>query len=355
MESWRSSGGVRRGDGPGLAPQRDSIKMQTRGARIAGLGAYVPEKILTNDDLTRIVDTNDAWIVEHTGIRERHVLADDQACSDMAVLAAERALEDAGLTPQDIGLVIVATVTGDMILPATACIVQDRLGIKGAAAFDLTCGCTGWVQALITGAQFVQTGSYEHALVIGAEALTRVTDWTDRATCVLFGDGACAAVLSACEPDEGLLSFAMDTDGGAASLLYIPAGGSARRLTPELLAAHDDCIRMEGHEVFKYAVRGCPAIAAEALAKAGISPGDVDVAIPHQANLRIIDAAAKRLDIPYERMVISLEKYGNTSSASIGIALDEYKREHGLKAGDIVLMVGFGAGFSLAAAVFRWA
>lgn len=328
--------------------------MQTRGAAIAGLGAYVPDKVLSNEDLTRIVDTSDQWIVEHTGIRERRILADDQNTSDLAYEAASRALQDAGLSAGELGLIIVATITPDMPFPSVSSIVQDRLGVSGVGTFDLVAGCTGWVQGLATAAQFVQTGTYDHVLVIAAEALTRVTNWTDRGTCVLFGDGACAAVVSPCEPGEGFLSCAMDTQGDAGRLLMIPAGGSRRRLTPELLADHQDCLYMEGHEVFRLAVRGCPEIASQALAKAGVPYDAVDVCVMHQANLRIMDAAARRLDIPSERMVVSLDKYGNTSASSVGIALEDYRQEHGLNPGDIVLMIAFGAGFSLSAAVFKW-
>lgn len=329
--------------------------MNLRGAQILGLGAYVPDQVLTNHDLAQMVQTSDEWIVEHTGIRERRIVADGVATSDLASEAAAGALHDAGLAPADVNLVIVATVTPDVPFPATACLVQDRLGIQGAGAFDLACGCTGWVQALVVGAQFVQTGACDHVLVVGAEVLSRVTDWTDRSTCVLFGDGAAAAVLGPCDPSQGLVGYAFDTYGDAGPLLTIPAGGSRTRLTPELLAQHEDCIHMEGHEVFKLAVRGCPEIAARALANAGVDPHEVDVVVMHQANLRIIDAAAKRLDIPYERMVINLDRYGNTSAASIGLALTEHKRDHGIAAGQTVLLVSFGAGFSLAAAVFRWA
>jgi 3-oxoacyl-[acyl-carrier-protein] synthase-3 len=328
--------------------------MELRGACIRGLGAYVPERVLTNDDLAKIVDTSDQWIVEHTGIRERRIAADDQAASDLGVEAARRAIADAGIDPQDIGLIIVATVSPDYPFPATSCLIQDKLGIRNTGAFDLVCGCTGWVQALATGSQFVQAGSYDHVLVISAETLSRITDWTDRSTCVLFGDGACAAVLGPCEPGQGLLSFAMDTSGEGAAHLAIPGGGGRMRMTPELLEQHMDCIKMNGHEVFKFAVRGCPEIAEKALDLAGIDPHQVDLMVTHQANLRIIDAAAKRLDIPYERLVINLDRYGNTSAASIGIALDEYKRNHGIEPGAIVLLVAFGAGLALAAAVFRW-
>ena len=328
--------------------------MGIRGACISGLGSYVPDRVLTNDDIAKIVDTNDEWIVTHTGIRERRAIADDQATSDLAYEAAQRALADAEIQAAEIDLIIVATISPDLPFPATSSLVQDKLGVKGAGSFDLLSGCTGWVQALGTAAQFVRTGAYEHVLAIGAEALTRITNWTDRGTCVLFGDGACAAVVSPCEPGHGLLSIEMDTQGDAAALLMVPAGGSRTRMTPELLAEHKDCIHMEGHEVFKLAVRGCPEIAAQALDSAGVSPDEVDVAVMHQANLRIIDAAAKRLDIPYERMLINLDKYGNTSAASIGIALAEHKQTKGLSPGEIVLLVSFGAGFSLSSAVFRW-
>lgn len=328
--------------------------MQIRGAHMAGLGAYVPEKVLTNEDLTKIVDTSDEWIVKNTGIRERHILADEQATSDLAFEAAKRAIDDAGINAQDIDLVILATVTSDQPFPAAASLLQDRLGIRGVGAYDLVSGCTGWVQALATGAQFIQTGACERVLVVAAESLSRITNWSDRATCVLFGDGACAAVLAPCEPDEGLISFAMDNQGDAADLLMIPAGGSRTPLTAERLEENQHLLHMDGHEVFKLAVRGVPEIASEAIERAGLKFSDVDVCVMHQANIRIIDAAARRLDIPYEKMVINLDKYGNTSAASVGIALDEYKREKGIKPGEIVLFVTFGAGFSLAAAAFRW-
>ncbi|NSW55045.1 MAG: ketoacyl-ACP synthase III [Armatimonadetes bacterium] len=328
--------------------------MEVRGACIKGLGAYVPERVLTNQDLCDIVDTSDEWIVEHTGIRERRILADDQASSDLAFEAARKALENAGISVDDLDMIIVATITPDMPFPATASIVQDMLGAKGVGTFDVVTGCTGWVQALVTGSQYIQTGAADHVLVIAAESLTRITNWTDRSTCVLFGDGACAAVLGPCAPGQGLLAFAMDTQGDSAELLMIPAGGSRTRLTPEALADYQHLLQMDGHEVFKLAVRGVPEIARRCMEKAGLEMSQVDVCVLHQANLRIIDAAAKRLDIPYERMVINLDKYGNTSAASVGIALDEYARETGLKPGDVVLLVAFGAGFSLASAVFRW-
>jgi 3-oxoacyl-[acyl-carrier-protein] synthase-3 len=333
---------------------RTELHMETRGACIMGLGSYAPERVLTNDDLSRIVDTNDEWIVDHTGIRERRIVAEDQATSDLGCEAARRAMEDAGVSPEQIQLILVATVSPDHHMPAAACLVQDKLGIKGAGAFDLVCGCTGWVQALVTGAQYIQSGALDHVLVIGAESLSRITDWTDRATCVLFGDGACAAVLGPCEPGQGLLAFRMDTIGEAAPLLAVPGGGSKMKMTPELLEEHMDCIKMNGHEVFKLAVRGCPDIAAATLEQAGIDSHEVDVLVMHQANLRIIDAAAKRLDIPYDRLPINIDRYGNTSAATIGLALDEYRRDHELKTGDIVLFVAFGAGFALASALFRW-
>jgi len=328
--------------------------MEIRGACIAGLGAYVPQRVLTNQDLCDIVDTSDQWIVEHTGIRERRMLAEDQATSDLAYEATLIALEDADIPADDIDLIIVASVTPDVPFPATASLLQAKLGVRGAGTYDLMSGCTGWVQALATGSQFIQSGSCERVLVVAAEALTRVTNWTDRSTCVLFGDGACAAVLEPCDPGQGLLSFAMDTQGDAAHLLTIPAGGSRTPMTPELLADHKDRLHMDGHEVFKLAVRGIPEIVGQTMEKAGLEFDDVDLCVMHQANIRIMDAAHRRLDIPYEKMVINLDKYGNTSAASLGIALHEHKCEKGIAPGDHILMVAFGAGFSLAAAVFRW-
>ncbi len=331
--------------------------MSRRPAVITGVGSYVPERVLTNADLEQIVDTTDEWIVSHTGIRERRIAADDEATSDLGLAASRRALEDAGLEPGDIGLILCATVTPDHFFPVTSNIIQDKLGADRAAAFDLLSGCCGFVYGLWTARQFIATGELEHVLVLSAEKLTSITDWTDRATCVLFGDGAGAAVVSAGEGDPGatgLLAFVMESYGEHGRLLRVPAGGSRRPVDEEALAARDNCLRMEGPELFKLAVRGIPEVAAKTIARAGLTQRDIDWVIMHQANLRIIEAAAKRLNVPEERLVINVDKYGNTSAASMAIALDEVYREGRLEPGHNILLVGFGAGFSLGGAVVRW-
>lgn len=333
--------------------------MSLRPAVIAGVGSYLPDQVLSNADLERIVDTSDEWIVSHTGISERRIAAADEATSDLGVIAARRALEAAGVSPDQVGMVLVATVTPDHTFPSTSCLIQHKLGVpNSAAAFDLVSGCTGFVMGLATGAQFIETGALDTVLVIASEKLTAITDWSDRSTCVLFGDGAGAAVLrpgAGQVGETGLVAFLLESYGEYGSLLTIPAGGSRLPLTPELLAEHENCIHMEGPELFKLAVRGIPEIAEKVIAKAGLTPADIDWVIMHQANLRIIEAAAKRLNIPDERLVVNVDRYGNTSAASIAIALDEIYREGKLSAGDNVLLVGFGAGFTLGAAIIRWA
>ena len=309
---------------------------------------------MTNADLEQMVDTSDEWIVSHTGIRERRVAADDQASSDLAIIAAQRAIEDAGIRSADLDLVIVTTVTPDMFFPATACLVQDAIGATKAGAFDLSSGCTAFIYGLAAGANFIRTEDYEYVLVISAEILTRIANWTDRSTCVLFGDGAGATVLKPCAEGEGLLSYVLDSYGEHGDLLILPGGGSRLRLTPELIAQHKDCLEMEGHEIFKLAVRGIPDVAETALAKAGVSASEVAAVVMHQANKRILDAAGQRLGIPNERIVCTVDKYGNTSAASVPLALDDIYRRGELHPGDIVLFVGFGAGFTLGAAVVRW-
>jgi len=332
--------------------------MSCRPAVITGVGSYVPDRVLSNADLEKIVETNDEWIVSHTGIRERRIADDDQASSDLGLIAAQRALEDAALSPADLDLILVATITPDHFFPATACILQERLGAPNStAAFDLVSGCTGFVMALAVASQFVEAGSMDNVLVISAEKLTSITDWTDRATCVLFGDGAGAAVVSAGDGQRGevgIIAYALESYGEYGNLLRIPAGGSRMRVTEEVLARHDDCLRMEGPELFKLAVRGIPEIAEKVVAKAGITPADIDWVIMHQANLRIIEAAAKRLHVPQDRVIVNVDRYGNTSAASMAIALDEVYREGKLKPGDNLLLVGFGAGFTLGGAVIRW-
>jgi len=328
--------------------------MQQRGSKIWGTGSYVPDKVLSNADLERIVDTTDEWIVTHTGIRERRIATDDQACSDLCVPAAERALADAGVSPEQLDMVIVSTVTPDMTFPATGCLVQDRIGARNAGAFDLVSGCTGFIYGIGLADGMISNGACDYVLVISGEVLTRITDWTDRSTCVLFGDGAGAAVVGLAEPGTGVLSYVLESYGQHGDLLKLPAGGTRQPLTPELLAQHENCIRMEGHELYKLAVRGVPEVGETAMEKAGVEAKDIAWVVMHQANKRILDAAAKRLGVPDERVVVNVDRYGNTSAASIPIALDEVYREGHMAPGDLVLLVGFGAGFTLGAAVVRW-
>lgn len=321
---------------------------------ILGLGSYLPERVLTNADLERLVDTSDEWIVTRTGIRERHIVADGEATSDLATRAAQRALADAGLQASDLDLIIVATISPDMPFPATANIVQDRLGAPGVPGFDLSAGCSGFVYGLAVGAQFVGTGLYRHVMVIGADTLSRLTDWTDRTTCVLFGDGAGAAVLGPVPEGRGFLSFTLGGDGSGASLLRIDAGGSRCPTTAETVAARQQYIKMAGNEVFKFGVRAMADATIDVIAKAGLSASDIDLLVPHQANVRIMDAAARRLEIPAERVVSDVHRCGNTSAASIPIALDEARRQGRVKDGATLVFVGFGAGLTWAAAALRW-
>lgn len=325
-----------------------------RGAIVTGIGSYVPEQIITNRDLERIVDTSDEWIVSHSGMRRRHMARPDQASSDLATRAAQRALESAQLSVDDLDFIICSTVTPDMVFPATACLVQANLGATEVGAFDLVSGCTGFAYGLGVASGFIRSGAYEHVLVISAEVLTRVTNWTDRSTCVLFGDAAGAVVVSPGEPDTGILAYELLSVGEAGDLLMIPGGGSRMRLTPERLAQRLDSIAMNGPELFKLAVRGVPEVAKRVVAQAGLAMKDIDLVVMHQANQRILDSVSKRLDIPEERVVSIVEDYGNTSAASMPLALDLAYREGRLGPGDNVLLVGFGAGFTLGGAVLRW-
>lgn len=323
-------------------------------AGITGVGAYLPDRVLTNDELQKMVDTNDEWIRTRSGIKERRITPLEQATSDLAVIAGERALADAGVAPEELGLVIVATNTPDTIFPSTACLVQDRLGAKNAAAFDLAAGCTGFVYALATGSQFITSGTYKKVLVIGAECLSRIVNWEDRKTCVLFGDGAGAAVLSPVPAGYGILSFTLRSDGSKGPLLSLPAGGSRLPATRETIDQKLHTIHMDGHEVFKFAVRVMGKAALEVLAAAGLDKADIDFFIPHQANIRIIESAARRLDLPMDKVLINLDRYGNTSTASIPLALAEAVHSGRIKQGDHIVMVGFGAGLTWGAAVVKW-
>ena len=328
--------------------------MEVRGAKIIGLGSYVPERVLTNFDLEKTVDTTDEWIVSHTGMKERRIAAPEQATSDLATEAGKAALADAGLAATDLDLVLVATVTPDMLFPSVSSLVQGALGASNAGAVDTVVGCTGFVYGLATAAAFVQSGMANHVLVIAAEALSRIVNWEDRSTCVLFGDGAGAVVVGPAEPGEGIRGFELWSDGTNSQYLKVPAGGSRRPLDEQVLQERAHLLAMDGHEVFKLAVRGCPDVAEAVMKKVGVTHDDIDWAVFHQANRRILDAAARRLDIPVERVYCDVGRYANTSAATIPLAMDDMYKEGKLKTGNLLLLAGFGAGFSLAAGLVEW-
>lgn len=330
------------------------MSTESRGAGIIGTGSFTPEKVLTNFDFEKFVDTTDEWIVTRTGIRQRHIAEEGVAASDLAFHAATRALESAGIGAEELDLVICATITGDMPFPSTACILQNKIGAVNAGAFDLQAGCSGWVYALTVANQFIKAGTYNHILVVGVDALSKLTDFTDRSTCVLFGDGAGAVVLGPVAGGEGVLSTCLGADGSGSELLKVDAGGSKMPTSEETVKNKLHYIKMEGREVYKFAVRIMVEASINALEKCGLTPEDVDIFVPHQANERIIDAARDRLKIPAEKVFKNVANYGNTSAASIPIALDEACRSGQIKAGDVVVAVGFGAGLTWASAAIKW-
>lgn len=323
-------------------------------ARIIGTGSYLPEKILTNADLEKIVDTSDEWIFTRTGIRERRMAAEGEFTSDLATRAGERALAMAGVKPEDLDAIIVGTITGDVSWPATACLVQHQLGAKKAFAFDISAACSGFIYALDAGVKQIESGAARRVLVIGAEIFTRIVDWQDRNTCVLFGDGAGAAVLEAQQGESGVLSTHLHTDGSFFDLLYQPGFGSRHPASIEGINARLPFLKMQGNEVFKIAVRSLHEVAVEALEANGITAADIDLFIPHQANRRILEATAKRLGMTEEQVFVNVGKYGNTSGASIPIALDEANRSGRIKEGDLILFDAFGGGFTWGSALVRW-
>jgi 3-oxoacyl-[acyl-carrier-protein] synthase-3 len=314
---------------------------------------YVPERVMTNADLEKLVDTSDEWITSRTGIRERHIAADDETSSSMGAQAARCAIENAGISPDEIDLVIVGTATPDFPFPATACLVQDALGITGGA-FDVEAGCTSFMYALSAASSFVMSGMHANVLVIGTEVLSRILDWTDRSTCVLFGDGAGAVVVSAGEFASFQPQFILGADGSGGPSLCVPAGGSARPASEETIADRLHFVKMAGPEVFRFATRVVEESTGQVLQKSGLTPEDVNLFIPHQANVRIIDHAVKRLRIPRDRVFLNIDRYGNTSSASIPIALFEAQQNGKLKPGDTILTVGFGAGLTWGAGAIQW-
>ncbi len=323
-------------------------------SRILGTGAYLPERVLTNFDLEKMVDTSNEWIIERTGIHERRIADQAEVTSDLAHEASVKALEMAGLEPHDIDLIVLATVSGDMPLPSTACILQDKLGAKRAAAFDINAACSGFIYALSVADAFIRSGTYRNILVVGAEILSRFTDWKDRTTCVLLGDGAGAVVLSPSDNDSGVISVRLYADGSLWDLLHIPAGGSKLPASEQTLRERMHYIKMRGNETFKVAVRTLQSLVEETLKDNGIKPSELSLLIPHQANRRIITATAERLGIPLDRVMLNLQKYGNTSAASIPIALDEALREGRIKQGDYILLEAFGGGLTWGSALIRW-
>jgi 3-oxoacyl-[acyl-carrier-protein] synthase-3 len=326
--------------------------IMTKNVGIIGIGSYVPEKVLTNFDLEKIVDTSDSWITERTGISERRIAADTQATSDLAVKAAEQAILNASLKPEDIDLIIVATVSPDQYFPSTACLVQNRLRAVNAAAFDISAACSGFIYALTIAWQHIKTGYYKNALIIGADALSKITDWEDRGTCVLFGDGAGAFVLSEVS-EGGILSTKMGSDGSGAEYLTCPATYFSEEELAKRNGIRKSTTCMNGQDVFKFAVRIMPYAFEKALEEAGMNADQVDWFIPHQANLRIIEASAKKFKLPMDKFVVTLQKFGNTSASSIPIALDECIRTGKIKKGETLAMAAFGAGLTWASAVVK--
>ncbi|WP_345240221.1 beta-ketoacyl-ACP synthase III [Pontibacillus salipaludis] len=310
-----------------------------KSAGILGIGHYVPERVLTNSDMEKIVDTNDEWIRTRTGIEERRIASDDMDTTDLAYEAAVNALEDANVSAEDLDLILIATVTGETLFPSVGNRLQHRLGARNAASMDLAAACAGFMYGMISASQFIQTGAYKNILIVGVEKLSKITDWEDRNTCVLFGDGAGAAVMGPVSEGKGVLSFELGSDGSGASYLYQNQG---------------EFLQMNGREVFKFAVRQMPESSMKVLEKAGLTKEEVDFLVPHQANIRIMEAARQRLEIPEEKMATSVKRYGNTSSASIPIALSENVKNGKIKDNDVVVLVGFGGGLTWGAVALRY-
>ena len=326
----------------------------TKKVGIVGLGKYLPENVMTNKDLEKIVDTTDEWITTRTGIKERRVASENEATSDMAVNAAKKALDNAKLKPSDIGLIIVATITPDMFFPSTACIIQEKLGISRTPAFDISVACSGFIYGITIAQQFIKAGAYKHVLVVAAEKMSSVTDWKDRSTCVLMGDGAGAAILGEVE-DGGILSTYLGADGSKGELLKMPAGGSRLPATVSTVEGRMHFLKMQGNELFRHAVKIMAEAALKATEPLGLKGDDIDLVIPHQANIRILNAVAKRMGIdPAKKLYLNINKYGNMSAASSAVALCEAVEEGRVKKGDVILLDAFGAGLTWGAIVIKW-
>ena len=328
--------------------------MPTYSAILTGTGSSLPEKRLTNDDLAKMVDTNDEWITQRTGIKERRIVSEGESTASLGTAAARRAMEASGVDPKDIGAIICATITPEMVFPSTACFIGAELGLIGAAAFDLSAACSGFIYALTTGASLIKSGQSKSVLVVGAETLSRIVNYKDRASCILFGDGAGAVVLQRTDRPGGLRSFVLGSDGCGAPRLFVPAGGSKVPASQESVEARSHFLKMEGSNVFRFATKVIPGSIIEALEKAGLTSADLGLVIPHQANIRIIDHAREKLNLPAERVFTNVDRYGNTSAASIPVALCEALEEGRIADGDIVAMCAFGAGLCWAAAVWEW-
>ena len=325
-----------------------------KNAVIAGTGASLPSKVLTNHDLEKMVDTSDEWITTRTGIKERRIAVEGEAVSKFAIEASRRAIENAGVSVGDLDMIVTATVTPDRLIPATSCFIQRELGAPHAAAYDIQAGCSGFLYALQLARMGVMTGEYKNVLVIGAELLSKYLDWSDRTTCVIFADGAGAAVVSAGDPPRGILSTALHTDGEMAEFITILAGGTEKPTTAETVRNNEHFIRMKGNETFKIAVRSIEEVSREVLAREGLTAADIDYFVPHQANRRIIDAVATRMGIDESKIYVNIDRVGNTSAASIPVALDEASRAGLIKRGDTILLAAFGAGLTWAASLVRW-
>ncbi|MTI79841.1 MAG: ketoacyl-ACP synthase III [Firmicutes bacterium] len=324
-------------------------------AGILGVGSYTPEKVLANKDIEKLVDTNDEWITTRTGIKERRIAGNDQVASDLGIEAGLAALKDAGINAMDVDLIIVATSTPDMHYPSTACIIQDKLGCKKAGAFDLAAACTGFVYAAVVAEQFIKAGTYKNVLVIGTEVYSRVVDWEDRSTCILFGDGAGAAVFGPVAGDKGFKATTLGSEGSGGDMLTLPCSGSRIPFGETESVNARAVVQMQGREVYKFAVRVMEEGTEEVLEKAGLAKDDIDLVVPHQANIRIIEHYAKKMKLPMEKIVANVDKYGNTSAASVPLALDEAYKQGRIKSGDNLLLLGFGAGLTWGAAVIKWA
>jgi len=333
---------------------RSKVRKPSRAVSIVGTGSYVPEKVLTNAELEKMVDTTDEWIVSRTGIKERRIAAEGEFTSHMAANAARRAMEQAGVTAEEIQLIVVATVTPDTFFPSTACHVQRQLGAKNAACFDISAACSGFLYGIEVAQQFISNHTYETILVIGADRLSSIVNWNDRNTCVLFGDGAGAAILRYRADSHGVINTFMGSDGNYGDILHMPGGGCAMPITAENVDQRLNTLHMNGRETFKQAVISMMAAANTALDRAGLKVEDLTCVIPHQANLRIIEALADRMDLPLDRFHMNLDKYGNTSAAAVAIALDEANRLGRFKVGDYILMVVFGGGLTYASSVVQW-